>query len=107
MPATSLARHPRPAPEPPALRCLTVNQIEAMHPGCAGRVRGWIKRADAGDPAFHQLKLAVARVGRSVLIDEIRFTNWLYESTAGVPAPARNREHVSVPGAARRSRRTT
>jgi len=98
----ALRRKPLPAPEPPALRALTVDQIEALHPGCAGRVRQWIKRCDARDVEFLGLRLAIIRIGRSVLVDEIRFRNFLYERSAAEPATARNR--AAAP--ARRGRRT-
>jgi hypothetical protein len=85
----------RAAPEPPPLHALTVNQIEAVHPGVAGRLRGWIKRCDAGDPAFIALRFAVVRVGRSVLVDEIRFRKWLHERSAVPPSESRNPEGLN------------
>lgn len=75
---------------PPPIRAFSIGQIEAEHPGIKGRLRGWIKRADAGDEAFRWLKLATIRVADSVLIDDIRFRAGLYERTAFPPRPARN-----------------
>jgi len=74
---------------PPPLRAYTVDQIEAEHPGIKGRLRQWIKRADSGDPDFRWLALCVIRVARSVLIDEIRFRDSLYQRTAIPAAPSR------------------
>jgi hypothetical protein len=45
-------RHPLEENPPPPMRVYTVDQIEAEHPGLKGRVRQWIKRADAGDPSY-------------------------------------------------------
>ena len=103
MPAATAVRRSTRAPEPPPLRLFTVNQLEAAHPGVAGRVRGWIKRADAGDPAFIALRRAVVRVGRSVLLDEIKFRDFCYQRSAAPPTPGRNPEGINAP--ARRSRR--
>jgi hypothetical protein len=74
---------------PPPIRAFSVDQIETEHPGIKGRLRTWIKRADAGDPAFAWLKFCVIRVERSVFIDEIRFRDSLYQRTAIPAAPAR------------------
>jgi hypothetical protein len=71
------------------MRAYSVDQIEAEHPGTKGRLRQWIKRADAGDPDFAWLKFCVIRVGRSVLIDDIRFRDSLYQRTAIPAAPSR------------------
>lgn len=67
----------------------TVKQIEERNPGVAGRLRGWIHRADSGDAEFAWLRLAVIRVGRSVLIDELRFIDGLRQRSAIPPAPDR------------------
>ena len=69
----------------------TVKQEEAKHPGVQGRLRAWIHRADAGDPALALLKLAIIRVGRSVLIDDLRFTEFLRQQSIIPPAPSRRR----------------
>ena len=74
---------------PPPIRAFSVDQIEAEHPGIKGRLRTWIKRADAGDPAFAWLKFCVIRVERSVFIDEVRFRDSLYQRTAMPAAPSR------------------
>lgn len=80
-------RHPLEESPPPPIRAYSIDQIEAEHPGIKGRLRQWIKRADAGDVAFAWLKRCVIRVERSVLIDEIRFRDSLYQRTAMPPAP--------------------
>lgn len=67
----------------------SVKQIEERHPGVQGRMRAWIHRADAGDPNFAGLQRAVIRVGRSVLIDELRFTEFLRQRSLIPPAPGR------------------
>jgi hypothetical protein len=82
-------RHRLEESPPPPLRAYSVDQIEAEHPGVKGRMRTWIKRADAGDPDFAWLKFCVIRVARSVLIDEIRFRDSLYQRTAIPAAPSR------------------
>jgi len=74
---------------PPPIRAFTVDQIEAEHPGLKGRLRQWIHRADAGDPEFRWLTFCIIRVARSVLIDEVRFRDSLYQRTAIPAAPAR------------------
>ena len=74
---------------PPPLRAYTVDQIEGEHPGIKGRLRTWIARADAGDADFAWLKFCVIRVARSVLIDEVRFRDSLYQRTAIPAAPSR------------------
>lgn len=74
---------------PPPIRAFSVDQIEAANPGFKGRLRTWIKRADAGDPAFVWLKFCVIRVERSVFIDEVRFRDSLYQRTAIPAAPSR------------------
>ena len=74
---------------PPPIRAFTVDQIEAEHPGIKGRLRAWIHRADAGDPDFRWLTFCIIRVARSVLIDEVRFRDSLYQRTAIPAAPSR------------------
>ncbi len=74
---------------PPAMRLLTVEQIEEAHPALRNRTRAWIHRADANDPDFAGLRLAVVRVGRSIFIDEIRFREFLYQRSAMPPSPSR------------------
>jgi hypothetical protein len=74
---------------PPPIRALTIDQIESNNPGLKGRVRTWIKRADAGDPGFAWLKFCVIRVERSIFIDEIRFRDSLHQRTALPAAPSR------------------
>lgn len=74
---------------PPPIRACTIAQIEAQQPGVKGRLRQWIHRADAGDADFAWLKLCVIRVGRSVLIDEVRFRDSLHQRTAVPAAPSR------------------
>ena len=81
---------------PPPIRAYSVDQIEAEHPGTKGRMRTWIKRADAGDPEFAWLKFCVIRVGRSVLIDDVRFRDSLHQRTAIPAAPSRRGGRVSV-----------
>lgn len=87
---------PKPAstrPRPPLgatpMRALTVKQVEERHPGAQGRVRGWIHRADANDAAFAWLRPAIIRIGRSVLIDELRFVEGLRQRSEIKPAPDR------------------
>jgi hypothetical protein len=84
-------RHPLEENPPPPLRAYTVDQIEAEHPGVKGRLRQWIKRADAGDPDFRWLAFCVIRVARSVLIDDVRFRDSPYQRTAIPAAPRRHR----------------
>ena len=76
---------------PPPVRVYTVDQIEAEHPGLKGRMRQWIKRADAGDPDFRWLTLCVIRAARSVFIDETKFRDSLHQRTAIPAAPARRK----------------
>ena len=83
-------RHPLEENPPPPMRVFTVDQIEAEHPGLKGRVRQWIKRADAGDPSYRWLIFCVVRVAGSVLIDDIKFRDALHQRTAIIPAPSRN-----------------
>jgi hypothetical protein len=71
---------------------MTIEQIEACNPGVAGRVRQWVKRADAGDPDYIGLRDAVARVARSVLIDAHRFDAFVSGKLRKPPAPARNQK---------------
>ena len=80
---------------PPPLRAYSIAQIEARHPGVKGRLRQWIYRADAGDADFAWLKFCVIRVGRSVLIDEVRFRDSLYQRTAIPAAPARRQREAA------------
>jgi hypothetical protein len=80
---------PRPALGETQLRALTVKQTEAAHPGVQGRLRSWIHRADSGDPEFTGLRQAVIRVGRSVLVDELRFVEFLRQRSLIPPAPDR------------------
>jgi hypothetical protein len=68
---------------------LTVRQVEERHPGLQGRVRAWIHRADAGDPNFAGLQTAIIRVGRSVLVDELRLVEFLRQRSQIPPAPSR------------------
>lgn len=88
-------RHRLEESPPPPIRAYSVEQIEAEHPGIKGRLRGWIKRADAGDAAFAWLKFCVIRIERSVFIDEVRFRDSLYQRTAIPAAPSRR---GSAPG---------
>src|SRR5438552_3307484 len=83
-------RHRLEESPPPPLRAYSIDQIEAEHPGIKGRLRHWIHRADADDPAFAWLKFCIIRVGRSVLIDEVRFRDSLYQRTAIPAARPRN-----------------
>lgn len=76
---------------PPPIRAMTIAQIEAEHPGIKGRLAQWIKRADAGEEGFRWLKLATIRVAGSVLVDDIRFRDGLYQRTAIPPRPPRNK----------------
>jgi hypothetical protein len=69
----------------------TVQQIEERHPGVRGRLRAWIHRADSGDPEMAWLRLAIIRIARSVLIDELRFTEGLRQRSLIPPAPNRRR----------------
>lgn len=85
------ARHPLEENPPPPVRAWSVEQVEAEHRGLKGRLRQWIKRADAGDPEFHWLKLCVIRIGRSVLIDETKLRDQLHQRTAMRPAPSRRK----------------
>lgn len=84
----SLPARPR-APADRSTRAFTVLQTEARHPGVAGRLRTWIHRADAGDASFAGLKPAILRIGRSVLIDEVTFTDFLQQRSGLPPAPDR------------------
>ena len=79
----------RPALGETQIRALTVNQVEERNPGIQGRLRQWIHRADAGDPEFLGLRQAVIRVGRSVFVDELRFTEFLRQRSLIPPAPDR------------------
>jgi hypothetical protein len=85
---------PRPALGETPIRALTVKQTEAAHPGVQGRLRSWIHRADSGDPEFAGLRQAVIRVGRSVLVDELRFVEFLRQRSLIPPAPDRRRGWV-------------
>ena len=88
---------------PPPMRASTVDQVEAEHPGVRGRLRTWIKRADAGDEDLAWLKLCIIRIGRSVLIDEIRFRDSLHQRTAIPPAPCRRIPKARAPESKGRS----
>lgn len=90
--ARTLKRHRLEENPPPPLRAYSIEQIEAEHPGVKGRMRAWIHRADAGDVDFAWLKFCVIRVGRSVLIDEVRFRDSLYQRTAIPAAPSRRND---------------
>jgi len=79
----------RPTRSPAPLVALTVAQVEQKHPGVQGRLRQWIHRADAGDANFAGLRTAVIRVGRSVLVDELRFVEFLRQRSEIPPAPDR------------------
>jgi hypothetical protein len=87
--ALSPRRHRLEENPPPPIRAFTINQIEAEHPGLKGRLPTWIKRADAGDPAFAWLKFCIIRVARSVFIDDVRFRDSLHQRTAIPAAPSR------------------
>jgi hypothetical protein len=87
--APSPRRHRLEEDPPPPIRAFTIDQIEAEHPGIKGRLRQWIKRADAGDPAFAWLTFCVIRVAGSVLIDEVRFRDSLHQRTAIPAGPAK------------------
>jgi hypothetical protein len=86
--APSPRRHCLEENPPPPIRAFSVDPIEAEHPGIKD-LRTWIKRADAGDPAYVWLRFCVIRVGRVVLIDEVRFRDSLYQRTAIPAAPSR------------------
>ena len=94
--STARKRAPRKLlPRPPLgetqIVACTVKQIEQKHPGVSGRLRAWIHRADAGDPEVAGLRLAVMRIGRTVLIDELRFVEFLRQRSVIPPAPDRRR----------------
>jgi len=89
--ATKPQRHWLETDPPPPVVVYTVDQIEAAHPGLKGRMRQWIKRADAGDPDFCWLSLCIIRVGRSVFIDETKFRDSLHQRTAIPASPPRRR----------------
>jgi hypothetical protein len=76
-PTATRRRVPRPALGETQLCACTINQIEERNPGVKGRMRSWIHRADRGDPEFAGLRHAIIRVGRSVLVDELRFIEFL------------------------------
>ena len=103
--ATKPRRHQLEEHPPPPMRAFSIDQIEDEHPGVKGRLRQWIKRADAGDPEFAWLKFCVIRVARSVLIDDVRFRDSLHQRTA-IPAavprnprikPQRRWQHEAAP----------
>jgi hypothetical protein len=94
--ARSPKRHRLEENPPPPLRAYSIDQIEAEHPGVKGRMRAWIHRADAGDVDFAWLKFCVIRVGRSVLIDEVRFRDSLYQRTAIPAAPSRRHDSATA-----------
>jgi hypothetical protein len=83
-------RHPLEENPPPPMRVCTIDQEEAEHPGIKGRLRQWIKRADAGDPSYRWLVFCIVRVGGSVFIDDVKFRDGLHQRTAITPAPSRN-----------------
>jgi hypothetical protein len=94
MPAASIASKgplPRPSLGETQVVACTVQQIEQRHPGVQGRLRAWIHRADRGDPALAGLRRAVIRVGRTVLVDELRFVEFLRQRSLIPPAPNRRR----------------
>jgi len=88
-PAAALRKRMPGIDPPPPMRMLTVDQTEEAHPAFKGRLRAWIHRADANDPDFTGLSLAVVRVGRSIFIDDVRFREFLYQRSAMPPAPSR------------------
>ena len=71
-------------------RIITVAQTEERHPAVKGRLRGFILRADLGDPDYDKLREAVIRLGRSVYIDESRFLAWMRSHAGAAPAQPRN-----------------
>ena len=85
------ARHFLELYPPPPMVVLTVDQTEAQHPGIKGRLRQWIKHADAGDPEYRWLSLCVLRVAGSVFIDDVKFRDQLHQRTA---LPPRARKHI-------------
>ncbi len=87
-PKLAASRPRAPSGETP-IRAYTVKQLEALHPGVQGRLRMWIHRAGAGDADFAGLKPAILRIGRSVLIDETRFSAFLRQRGDLPPAPSR------------------
>jgi len=87
---TKPRRHRLEENPPPPIRAYSVDQIENENPGVKGRVRQWIKRADAGDPEFAWLKFCIIRIGRSVLIDDVRWRDSLHQRTAIPAATPRN-----------------
>ena len=87
--ASKPRRHRLEENPPPPMRAVTTEQIEVEHPGVKGRLRTWIRRADAGDPEFAWLKFCIIRIGRSVFLDDVRFRDSLYQRTAIPPAPSR------------------
>jgi hypothetical protein len=93
MSASSKSKVPKTHPRPPLgetrLVACTVKQIEERNPGVQGRLRAWIHRADRGDPEFAGLRVAIIRVGRSVLVDELRFVEFLRQRSLIPPAPDR------------------
>jgi hypothetical protein len=79
------------------MRVCTVEQEEAEHPGLKGKLRDWNKQAYAGNPDYAWFTLCIIRVGRTVLIDDVRLRDMLYQRTALPPAPPRNPEGKTRP----------
>src|SRR5262245_42631593 len=69
---------------------LTIQQAEERNPGARSRLRRWIFLADNGEPGFEGLRAAIARVGRSVLIDEAALVAWLGTLIGHPKSAARN-----------------
>lgn len=93
-------RHWLDADPPPPMKVCTVDDEEEMNPGLKGRLRQWIKRADAGDPRFDWLRAAVVRVGGSVYIDDIKFRYGLAMHTGQRPITAEDRKEFAAQAAA-------
>lgn len=74
---------------PPAIRLQTVPQTEKTHPGVERRLRMWMHRADSGDPDFAWLRPCIVRVGRSVFIDDVLFSDTLSGMRALPPSLSR------------------
>ena len=71
-------------------KLVTVKQLEDKNQGLQGRVRGYLVRADWGQPDYVGLRDAIVRIGRSVYIDEPLFFRWIESHRASAPAAPRN-----------------
>lgn len=104
-PPASVRRSRRPYVDPPPpLQLVTIEQFESEHPALKGRIRDWIKRADASNVEYVGFRRAIVRVARSVMINRLAANEWIAQRSAMPPAPPRNQAPAPAPKARKRTR---